>query len=110
METIIQKDAELGKIRNHACENQSLSRTIEDYIQALEKLSFQNCPEEFAIAFKKHIKAWDQIIPLTNEYPDLRGEMHQLFNIIGDTENGATFKAKVDEIWSTWALVEKEME
>lgn len=109
VDAIIQKDKELGLIRNLACKDQSLSQTIHDYIGAVEKLNFGDCPEKFSLAFQAHLQAWKAIIPLTDEYPDLRGEMHQLFNIIGDGQNGAAFQDKVGDIWSTWSDVEKAM-
>ncbi len=110
IEAIIQKDNGLGQTRNLACKRQSLSKTIQEYISALEKLDFQDCPDDFTTAFQLHLKAWEAILPLTDEHPEMRGEMHQLFNILGDRENGEVFKAKVNDIWTTWSEVEKAME
>lgn len=109
IEKIIAEDEKFGKIRNHACENQSLSQTVIDYTTALEGLDFSECPEAFSNAFKGHIEAWRAVIPATDKYPDLRGEMHDVFEIIETGADSTEFKALVAEVWATWGNVEKAM-
>ena len=45
-------DNELGEIRNHACEQGSLSEAISGYTTSLKSLDNSNCPEKFKLAFK----------------------------------------------------------
>lgn len=107
---IIESDSEAGKIRNYACEKQSLSQTIKDYTAHLNAMDFSDCPDGFSMAFKNHIKAWENIIAITSNHDKLRGEMHHLFDEISKSTDSAIFNKEVKAIWDTWALVEKEME
>jgi len=103
---VIAKDDSLGSIRNYASEKQSLSETIDDYVYSLDNLSFSNCPSTFTDAFEEHKDAWVNITEVTDNYPDLRGEMHDIFDIIADGPDSTTFKLLLAEIWATWEQVE----
>lgn len=103
---VIALDDSLGTIRNHACEKQSLSETIDEYVYNLDNLSFSNCPPAFITAFDEHKDAWVNATEITDNYPDLRGEMHELFEIIENGPDSIAFKLLVAEIWSTWEQVE----
>ncbi len=109
MEQVIVADDKLGKIRNHACEKQSLNKTIEDYTLGLEQLDFTNCPNHFTLAFKEHIAAWKAIQPITTNYTTLRGEMHDLFKQIESGKDSVIFKQKVKAVWDTWYIIEATM-
>jgi hypothetical protein len=109
IERVIAMDDSLGTVRNHACEQISLSETIQQYVQSLEKVDFQNCPSAFTTAFQRHLEAWTQMITVTDHYPDLRGEMHDLFDIIEQGEYQAEFKPRLAAIWDTWSEVERAM-
>lgn len=106
---VIAQDDALGKIRNHSCETISLSETIRNYTNGIEKINFEDCPKGFTKAFKEHKNAWIEILVITNKYPNLRGEMHQLFDELGKGEDKESFKPLLDAIWTTWAKVEKSM-
>ncbi len=107
---MISIDAQAGKIRNRACEKQSLTKTIEEYVATIDAVDLSNCPREFAAAFKRHIQAWRAMIPLCDPYASLRGEMHDLFKQIEEGAGGTAFKKGLDKVWSTWSEVEKAME
>ncbi len=107
---VIELDSEAGEIRNHACEKQSLSQTIKDYVAHLNSMDFSSCPDSFSTAFKNHVKAWENIIVITGNHDKLRGEMHHLFDEISKSTDSAVFKKELKAIWDTWALVEKEIE
>lgn len=109
MEAIIEDDSQLGEIRNHACKEQSLSETIRDYTENLELLDFSDCPEDFKKAFKNHITAWKNMKLITDSHPDLRGEMHDLFDQIKVSTDSTIFKARLATIWSTWSEIENAM-
>lgn len=106
IQNILTKDDSLGAIRNHACEQISLSETINQYISSLRELNYNACPKEFTNAFYQHQEAWLRMVPLVDQYPDLRGEMHDLFDTIEDGKDGETFKPLLKDIWDTWGLVE----
>ena len=110
IDKIIKIDDSLGKIRNHECEKISLSQTITNYANSLNNLDFNDCPQHFKIAFKNHEQAWRNMISLTNNYSEIRGEMHNLFNQIEASKDSATFKPLLKNIWDTWSVIEKEIE
>lgn len=103
---ILKADDVLGKKRNQDCKTISLSETILKYTTELKKLDLSHCSSNFKAAFYKHIEAWEAMISITDKYPNLRGEMHQLFKQI-ETKNDTEFKSKLANIWSTWDEIEK---
>ncbi len=106
MERIIALDDSLGTVRNHACERISLSETIRNYVADIRALDFSSCPADFTKAFEEHVLAWEEMIVVTDEYPDLRGEMHDLFDDIKEGEHEYYLNKHLDAIWGTWAEVE----
>lgn len=104
---IIAADDSLGAIRNHTCEIVSLSRSIKNYVRGLKKLNFKNCPSGFKESFRIHTKAWHDILKITNKYPSLRGEMHELFDQLEKGNDAVEFKKYLKQIWDTWADIEK---
>ena len=107
IQNIIANDASLGKIRNHACENISLTETIINYVDGIGELDFTQCPMTFLHAFDRHIKAWQEMTEVTDEYDSLRGEMHVLFDQIKKGPHAETFEVRLKKIWDTWADIEK---
>jgi hypothetical protein len=107
IEQLFALDDSLGKVRNHACNTISLSETIDQYYKGINEADFLNCPEKFQIAYKNHQKAWLDIKNVTEKYPELRGEMHDLFDKIKSGKDSSVFKQYLDAIWNTWAEVEK---
>ncbi len=109
IEKVIAQDETLGGIRNHACETIPLAITIQQYADGLGEIDFSNCPEEFTKAFARHRDAWVQMIPFVEKYPDLRGEMHDLFDQFEKGDEADIFKPLLKAIWDTWAEVEEAM-
>ena len=107
IDSIFKKDDALGAIRNHDSEVMSLSETINRYTAELNKLDFTNCPNAFTTAFNDHIQAWDEMRVVTDQYPDLRGEMHDLFDRIEKGKDSVQFKLRLKAIWDTWEPIEK---
>ena len=103
---VLKKDGKWGGARNHRCEKVSLSKTIQVYVDSLAQLDFSGCPKNFTTAFKAHIDAWREMIPVTDAFPDLRGEMHDIFAEIEKSEAATGFKSKLNQIWDTWYVVE----
>jgi len=107
IDRVIKTDDSLGQIRNHACKTKSLSNTIKDYTSSLKELEFNDCPEEFHVAFKEHINAWEAMISITDNYPEARGEMHDLFDKIELSADSMVFKRKLKRIWNSWAPIDE---
>jgi uncharacterized protein (TIGR02246 family) len=107
MAKVIALDDFLGKLRNRACQRISLSETIRNYTEALALLDFTTCPADFRSGFEQHRLAWLKLLPFTDRYPDLRGEMHSLFSKMENDD--PAFKQAVKHVWDTWALVEAAM-
>ncbi|NNE25844.1 MAG: hypothetical protein HKN09_03290 [Saprospiraceae bacterium] len=103
---ILEQDSLLGSLRNHACEVISLEATILNYTDSLLALDYSNCPNAFTLAFKSHILAWQKLIPEVEAYDSLRGEMHELFDVITAEDIDSSFTLGIKEIWSTWDSVE----
>jgi len=85
----------------------SLSETIINYTRDLKSLDFSNCPNDFKIAFEKHIKAWLNFKTLSDKYSSIRGELHDIFDELEKSEDSIVFKQLVGNIWDTWKLVEQ---
>lgn len=109
IDRIIAADDSLGKIRNNACKVVSLSESIQQYTSEMEKLNYKDCPSTFTDAFEKHRQSWIAMLAVTDKYPDLRGEMHELFNQLEQSNDSSSFKPLLKSIWDTWAEVEKVM-
>lgn len=109
IKSIIALDDSLGKIRNHACEQISLAQTIQEYTSGMDQFDHQNCPSDFTTAFKKHREAWVSMIPIVEKYPELRGEMHDLFDQLESEKDSSEFKTRLAAIWTTWEEVETAM-
>lgn len=100
-------DDSIGKLRNRECETLPLSKTIRNYTIRMKAIDMKRCPNDFSNAYTSHRKAWDDLIEITHQYPDLRGEMHVLFKQIEGGKDSVLFKKRVATVWSTWADVEK---
>jgi hypothetical protein len=106
MESILKKDSELGKIRNHSSEQISLSETIDNYTNSLKSLDYSECPDKFTIAFHEHIEAWLDVKKVSDKYPELRGELHVIFSELEKKKDSLEFKSLEVKILDTWEIVE----
>ncbi len=107
IETVLRIDDSLGTIRNHACETVSLSQAVTNYTESLGKIDFRQCPAEFTEAFNIHKKAWINFKQVSDIYPALRGEMHDLFDTIEKSADSTEFKKQSKLIWDTWAKIDE---
>lgn len=107
IERIFEKDSVLGDIRNHASETISLSQSITNYAKELEFLDYSNCPQKFVSAFHDHIEAWKRVTRVTDKYPSLRGELHDIFAELEKSKDSTEFKSLVKQVWDTWHWVEE---
>lgn len=107
MKRILAVDNSLGTIRNHACESIPLSEAIKQYVNSLKQIDFTGCSNQFEQAFKEHETAWLTILEITDKYPDIRGEMHDLFDTLKEGEDGEKFSTLLQSVWDTWREIEK---
>ena len=107
VEHIFTKDSILGELRNHASEKVSLSQAIINYTKETESLDFSNCPETFTSVFYKHIDAWKKVTKVSDKYPHLRGELHNLFAQLEKSKDSTEFKYLVKQVWDTWNMVKE---
>lgn len=110
MTRVISTDDSLGLIRNFQSEKTSLSVSIGQYVAEISTLDLSECPEEFRKAFTDHVLAWQEILAVTDRYGSLRGEMHDLFEMIETGKDSVVFGDKQRRIWETWAEVESAMD
>ena len=109
MTEAIALDDSLGRVRNHACETVSLSQSIRQYANAISAIDFFGCPEALSAGFKKHAAAWLALLPVTDQYPNLRGEMHVLFKQLESGRHAEQFKPLLKAVWDTWGEIEEAM-
>ncbi len=104
---VFEKDSILGGIRNHASEKISLTETINNYSKSVKSLDYSDCPEAFELAFNNHIDAWLAFRKLSDKYPLLRGELHDVFSIIEKGKDSIEFRSRLNQILETWKVVEE---
>lgn len=104
---IFEKDSIFGNIRNHDSEKISISEAIHNYSKNLKSLNYSNCPEKFETAFRNHIDAWIDFRKVSDKYPLLRGELHDIFAIMEKSKDSTEFKSRLDQILETWKIVEE---
>lgn len=104
---IYSKDSVLGAARNLASENISISLAITNYTTGLESLDYTNCPYNFVTSFQEHIEAWKKVTIVTDKYPLIRGELHDIFSQLEKSDDSTEFKMLVKEVWDTWSKVEE---
>lgn len=107
MERVLRMDSTMGAGRNRASRKMPLSQAIRDYVRGIEAIDFRGCPAAFTGAFTRHKEAWKGLLPITDKYPRLRGELHQLFGQLEKGPHAEDFKRRLGAVWDTWAEVEK---
>lgn len=73
-------------------------------------MDYNGCPPGFTQAMRTHADAWSKLPSITDQFPDKRGEMHDLFSILKAGPEGEAFSLLEDEVWATWEEVEKAAE
>ncbi|WP_300569340.1 hypothetical protein [Flavobacterium sp.] len=104
---VIAKDDSIGKVRNRQSKSISLSQSITNYTEGMKKISTEGCPKDFARDFNSHIKAWNDLLIVTDKYPELRGDMHDLLLQLEKSKDSTELKKLKGGIWQTWELLEK---
>ncbi len=108
IDRVIELDNQLGALRNMHCETHPIAEAVRQYVRGLNAISFHGAPDDFAAAFSRHRKAWEDSLPFFARYGALRGEMHDVFEFIRmkSPEDAADLEKVEAKIWGTWADVE----
>lgn len=111
IQAVMAADHRLGTIRNHASEDAPIARAVEAYVAGLDALDLGQCPQDFVQALTLHRNAWHDAIGFFEQYSELRGELHDVFEAIRgqDDTSRAGLEAVEADIWGTWAEVEASM-
>jgi hypothetical protein len=108
IEVILATDDSLGQLRNNASKTMPLSTVIRGYVHDLKQLETHGCPDDFVVAVDAHRAAWIGMLDITDKYPDLRGEMHVLFDSIAAGRDSTGYKIRLQAVWDTWEVVLEE--
>ena len=105
---VLEEDTRLGGVRNHAPESMPLAEAVRVYVRGLDAIDFGGCPSDFTAAFKRHRDAWQESIRYLEEYEEMRGEIHDLFDEIREVSADSRMRIESLEkgIWGSWAEVE----
>lgn len=104
IDRILEVEVNLGNERNNGSHNGPVHESVERYISQLESIDFSATPAGFDTAFQKHIAAWKNSVPLLKQYSNLRGEMHDVFQLIHQQTDA--LKLVEQSIWTTWYPIE----
>ena len=98
----------IAKQRDHIPEKDNLAIAVRTYVLGLDNIDFSDCPKEFTAAYKKHRDAWNDSVAFFEKHDSLRGEMHDLFDLIRkmDSPDREEINRHNDAIMSTWRDVE----
>ena len=109
---VIEQDHQLGTARNNASNNAPIARAVAKYVAGLDALDLHRCPADFVVALKRHRDAWHDSIEFFDQYAELRGELHDVFDAIrAKGETHRTMLAAIEaDLWGTWEEVEKVMD
>lgn len=105
---VLEEDAELGAVRNHASESMPLASAVAAYVRSLDAIDFRKCPADFTAAFERHRDAWQESVRHFEEYEEMRGELHDVFEQIRGVSEDARKRIETIEnaLHGTWAEVE----
>ena len=107
IDSVMKQDSLLGEKRNTDSRQVPLSQAIRDYTVGIENINFASCPPAFTTAFQKHKEAWTAMTTVTDQYPAIRGELHELFQQLEKSNHAAEFKQHLRAVNDTWTAVEK---
>jgi len=106
IDRVIAIDDSIGNVRNKQCKNVSMSQAIVNYTGSMKKINMEGTPKQFSKAFTIHIESWEDMLAVTDKYPEMRGEMHDLFLKLEKSNDSLMFKKLKNAIWDTWELTE----
>ncbi len=119
IEQVMKADEKLAKQRDNLPPNATPSQiawSIGVYCDGLEKIDMSECPADFRVAYKQHIRAWRETQAAVAQLPDsfLEGVFVGFFNSLlrGEVDGGTgrlegDLKRAMERVRTTWEEVEK---
>ena len=109
VDRVLAEDARFGRARDEAPRLVPIAQAVEGYVAGLASVKLTDCPDDFAVAFTDHSQAWALMVPFLRRYPDLRGELHDVFEWLESEDNSEAeeFKKLLQAVWDTWKKVEE---
>ncbi len=105
---ILEIDKELGSKRNQRSRTVSIGVAVREYVANVKAIDLARCPRPFRKALENHLAAWTDSLKFFDTVPDLRGEMHSLFDKLRSEEATRESILEIEKaIWGTWMEVEK---
>lgn len=116
---VIKKDTDISKATVHAIPNNAVpsrtSASIGTYCSRAERQDCADCPADFQVAYKHHLRAWRAMQHAVAQLPDTFIEgfvMGFLNGCMGELDGGYSrlvgqVRAAYEKVESTWADVEK---
>lgn len=106
---VLQGDEAAAEQRNRGTETRPMHEVVREYVQAMDDFDYAGTPGDFCEAMREHRDAWAHLIPRVIREPDLRGEMHDVLDQLtaDDAALREVYQRLLDDIWTTWAEVER---
>ena len=116
---VLRQDQELTKKRESLPPNSSpseIARAVGQYCTDLERLELSDCPADFRVAYRQHMRAWREAQAAIQQLPDsfLEGVFVGALNsfLRGEHDGGAArlegdLKRSLERVRTTWEEVEK---
>ncbi len=101
-------DALLAQQRNQLPHDSTLAIAVRSYVRGLNTIDFSDCPGEFARAYREHLDAWAASEEFFEQFDELHGEMHELFDQIREMDESkrAELEKHYQAIFDSWAKVQ----
>ncbi len=111
MMQVMEIDRVLAAQRDEMPESLPVADAVASYVSGLAAINFDECPDDFTDAYRRHRQAWEESIPFLKEHPQLRGEMHGLFDEIRQMDKSISeqLDRHLQAIGESWSDVETAM-
>jgi hypothetical protein len=119
IERVLKADEKLAKERGNLPPKATPSQiawSIGVYCDGMERLEMGDCPADFRVAYKQHMRAWRDTQAAVSQLPDsfLEGVFLGFFNgmLRGELDGGSgrlegDLKRAIERVRTTWEEVEK---
>jgi hypothetical protein len=116
---VLKADETLAKQRDSAVPHDAppsvIALCIEHYCDGLENVDMSDCPADFRVAYREHMRAWRQMDAAIKELPDsfMGGFLEGFVNSLeGELDGGASrirgdLKNASSNVEGTWSCVEQ---
>lgn len=112
IDRVLNMDALISQQRNLATHHVPIADAIRIYLTGLDAIDFEDCPQGFTSAFRKHRDSWEKSLAFFESHADLRGEMHDVLDKIREkgTDAATALDGHFKHIMDTWSEVESNQQ